>query len=160
MCIFTLKECIRYYMVHNTPMNVCFCGASKGFDCINHRKFIIDRKCPAHVITLLVYWYQEQRLCVKWNEMTSDTFPVGNSIKQGGILSPKLFNIYVDVISQQLNKIMVGCCMNGKVINRLYYADDLVLLSPSAHGMQKLLRDCEKYASEYGMKFDENKCCV
>ena len=50
--------------------------------------------------------------------------------------------------------------MNGKVINHLYYADDLVLLSPSAHGMQKLLNEREKYASEYGMKFNENKSVV
>ena len=105
-------------------------------------------------------WYQEQRLCVKWDGITSDTFPVCNGIKQGGILSPKLFNMYVDVLSQQLNKVMVGCCMNGKVINHLYYADDLVLLSPSAHGMQKLLNECEKYASQYGMKFNENKSVV
>ena len=109
---------------------------------------------------MLVYWYQEQRLCVKWDGMASDTFSVWHGIKQGGILSPKLFNIYVDVLSQQLNKVMVGCCMNGKVINHLYYADDLVLLSPSTHGMQKLLNECEKYASKYGMKFNENKSVV
>ena len=44
--------------------------------------------------------------------------------------------------------------------NHLFYADDLVLLSPSALGMQKLLSECEKYASEYGMKFNENKSVV
>ena len=94
--------------------------------------------------------------------MTSATFPVCNGIKQGiqGILSHKLFNTYVDILSQQLNKVMVGCCMNGKVINHLYYTDDLVLLSPSAHGMQKLLSQCEKSASEYGMKFNENNSVV
>ena len=163
MCIFTLKECIRYYAVHSTPMYVWFLDVSKAFDCINHWKLfkvLIDRKYPANVIKLLVYWYQEQCICVKWDGMTSDTFPVCNGIKQGGILSPKFFNIYVDVLSQQLNKVMVGCCMNGKVINHLYYRDDLVLLSPSAHGMQKLLIECEKYASEYGMKFNENKSVV
>ena len=92
--------------------------------------------------------------------MTSDTFPVCNGIKQGGILSPKSFDIYVDALSQQLNKVMVGCCMNGKVINHLYYADDLVLLSLSANGIQKLLSECKMYASEYGMKLDENKSVV
>ena len=163
MCIFTLKECIRYYTVHNTPMYVCFLDASKAFDCINHwklLKILVDRKCPAYVIKVLVYWYQEQRLCVKWDGMASDTFSVCNGIKQGGILSPKLFNIYVDVLSQQLNKVMVECCMNGKVFNHLYYADDLVLLSPSTHGMQKLLNECETYASKYEMKFNENKSVV
>ena len=160
MCIFTLKECIRYYTVHNTPMYVCFLNASKAFDCINHWKLfkiLVDRKCPAYVIKVLVYWCQEQRLCVKWDGMASDTFSVCNGIKQGGILSPELFNIYVDVLSQQLNKVMVGCCMNGKVINHLYYADDIVLLSPSTHGMQKLLNECETYASKYGIRFNENK---
>ena len=61
-----------------------------------------------------------------------------------------LFNIYVGVLSQQLNNVIVWCCMNGKVINHLYYADDLVLLSPSTHEMQMLLNECEKYASKYG----------
>ena len=91
--------------------------------------------------------------------MTPDTFPVCNGIKQGEIRS-QLFNIYVDVLSQQLNEVIVGYCMNGKVINHLYYADDLVLLSPSSHGMQKLLSKCETYASEYGMKVNENKSVV
>ena len=121
---------------------------------------LLDGKCPAYVIKFLVYLYQEQRLCVKWDGMTSDTFPVCNGLKQGGILSPKLYNIYVDVLSQHLNKVMVGCCMYGKVINHLYYADDHVLLSPSAHGMQKLISECQKYASEYGTKFNEYKSVV
>ena len=139
-----------------TPMYVCiFPDASKAFDCINYWKLFkirVDKKCPAYVIKVLVDWYLEQRLCVKWDGMTSDKFSVCNGINQGGILSPKLFNIYVNVLSQQLNKVMVGCCINGKVINHLYYKDDLESISPNTHGMQK----CEKYE----MKFNENKSVV
>ena len=57
MCIFTLKEYIRYSTVHNTPMYVYSLDASKACDCINHWevfKVLIDRKCPAYVIKLLV----------------------------------------------------------------------------------------------------------
>ena len=146
-----LSFCKRTLMFHSLLSSASFIDLSI---------FVYLNTCPAYVIKVLVYWYQEQRLCVKWDGMASDAFSVCNGIKQGGILSPKLFNIYVDVLSQQLNKVMVGCCMNGKVINHLYYADDLVLLSPSTHGMQKLLNECEKYASKYGMKFNENKSVV
>ena len=121
MCIFTFKECIRYYTVHNNLMYACFLDAIKAFNCISHWKLFkvyIDRKCSIYVIN--VYWYQEQRLCAKWDRMTFDTFPVSNGIKQGWILSPKSFNTHEDGLSQQLNKVMVGCCMHGKVINHLY----------------------------------------
>ena len=72
--------------------------ASKAFDCINHWKLfkiLVERKGPAYVIKVLVSWYQEQRMCVKWDGMASDTFSVRNGIKQGGILSPKLTYIYM-----------------------------------------------------------------
>ena len=160
MCIFLLKECIRYYCNHKTPVYVCFLDASKAFGCINHWKLfqiLIERKCPAYILKVLVFWYQEKMLCVKWNGALSECFSVSNSIKQGGILSPKLFNINVDVLSQKLNEKIVGCSFNGTIINHLYYADDLALIAPSSNGMQKLITECESYAEVYGLKFNELK---
>ena len=122
----TLKDSARYYMGPNTAMYVCFLDCSRAFDCIDHWKLfkiLVDRKCPTYVIKLLAITYK---------------FPVCNGVKQGGILSPKLFNIYVDVSNEQLNNVMMGCYLN--VINYMYYAYDLVLLSPSAHGMEKLYK--------------------
>ena len=79
-----------------------------------------------------------------------------NGVKQGGILSPKLFNIYVDVLSQKWNEIPVGSSFNGTIINHLY-ADGLALIAPSSNGMQKLITECESYAEVYGLKFNELK---
>ena len=88
-------------------MYVCFLDASNAFDCINHWKLfqiLIVRKCPAYILKVLVFWYQEQMLCVKGNGALSECFSVSNGIKQWGILSPKLFNIYVYVLCQKLNE--------------------------------------------------------
>ena len=109
--IFIVKQMSDYLwttdnqFAYKTPVYVCFLDASKAFDCINHWKLfqiLIERKCPAYI--LKVFWYQEQMLCVKWNGALSECFSGSNGIKQGGILSPKLFNIYVDVLSQKLNE--------------------------------------------------------
>ncbi len=63
-------------------------------------------------------------LC-KWGNYLSDTFSVSNGIKQEGILSTMLFNIYVGDLCTALNKCNVGCCFNAIDLNHLYYADDL-----------------------------------
>ena len=160
MCVFVLKEMIRFYRKHRTPVYVCFLDASKAFDCVNHWKLfnvMIERKCPAFIIRLLMFWYRNQKLCIKWDSVLSEKFSVTNGIKQGGILSPKLFNIYVNTLSVSLNEKYIGCCLNGKVVNHLYYADDLVLVSPTASGMNELLRVCEQFSEKFGLKFNEQK---
>ena len=60
-------------------------------------------------------------------------------MKQGGILSPLLFNIYMDDLSLQLHRQSIGCSVGGTVVNHMLCADDIVLFAPSAKGLQKLL---------------------
>ena len=61
------------------------------------------------------------------------------------------------MLSQGLTSKPVGCSFNGKIINHLYYAGDLVLIASSSNGMQKLVSECESFANEYGLKFNEMK---
>ena len=66
-------------------------------------------------------------------------FPVGNGVKQGGILSSPLFNIYMDDLRKKLNRLSIGCSIGNMVVNHMLYADDIVLCTRSANGLQKLL---------------------
>ena len=54
-------------------------------------------------------------------------------------MSPLLFNLYVNDLSVQLQKLPVGCCCGDMVVNHLMYADDIVLLAPSGKGMQTII---------------------
>ncbi len=99
----------------------------------------------------------KKKNCVKWSNYLSDTLSVSNGIKQGGILSPMLFNIYVDDLSTALNRCNVGCCFNAIVLNHLYYADDLCLLSPSVNELNKLLSISAKYTTGHDIVIDECK---
>ena len=94
-----------------------------------------------------------------WNNLISETFPISNGIKQGGIscLRDCLIYIYVDILSRKLNTHKIGCCINNVIINHLHYADDLVLISPSVMGLQSLLTECELFSEEYDLKFNEKK---
>ena len=89
------------------------------------------------IVRLLCYWYDRQDVCVRWGNSLSDPFHVNNVVRQGGILSPYLFNVYMDDLSQSLNCCKTGCLSCEIMINHLMYADELVLLSPSATGLRE-----------------------
>ena len=85
---------------------------------------------------------------------------VTNGVRQGGILSPYLYNVYVDELSEELNKCNVGCNLNGHLINHIMYADDLVLISPSSAGLSQLLHECEKFGTRHDLKYNAKKSAV
>ncbi len=68
----------------------------------------------------------------------SEPFQVSNGVCQGGILSPYLFNIYMDDLSKRLNECKTGCINGRLLLNHLMYADDLVIFSPYSGGLQML----------------------
>ena len=80
-----------------------------------------------------------------------------NGVRQGGILSPKLYAFYIDDLSTILNNLNVGCYIGFTCVNHLFYADDMCLLAPSALGLQILLRECEKYGFSHDILYNPTK---
>ena len=79
----------------------------------------------------LLFWYSKQTVCVKWGRCISDYFSISNGVRQGGILSPKLFSVYVDDLSDKLVESKVGCSIDNLCMNHVMYADDSCLMAPS-----------------------------
>ena len=95
--------------------------------------------------------------CTKYHPYALYGFNVSNGVRQGGILSPYLFCIDVDELSTMLNNIHVGCFVGTMLVNHIMYADDLVLLSPSAAGLSILLSICSTYGIEYDVMYNSTK---
>lgn len=160
MCVFALKETIDYYRQKSSPVYVCFLDASKAFDRINHWCLfskLIKRGVHRVFVRLLVFWYCSQEFCVRWGNTYSQFFSVVNGVRQGGIISPILFNIYMNDLSVTLNKSNVGCKINGQVINHLMYADDTCLIGSSPSSLQRLLDITSDFASSNLVTFNEKK---
>lgn len=112
---------------------------------------------------LICVWYSSQKFSVQWGRNVSDTFYVSNGVRQGGILSPFLFNVYIDDLSTGLNRLKVGCNFNGVSVNHIVYADDTVLLAPAPSALQKLINFCSQYAvaNDIFYNLKKTKCvCV
>ena len=86
--------------------------ATKAFDRIDFCKLfreMIKRKLPPLVIRLIMEMYEKQSMAVRWNNEYSDSFVVSNGVKQGGVLSPILFCIYIANLLMSLKKNDTGC---------------------------------------------------
>ena len=94
---------------------------------------------------------------IKWGSTFSGKFHVTNGVRQGGVLSPLLFNVYVYELSDCLNKSGIGGSMNGTVINHMLYADDICIISLSSAGLQQLLNICSGYSELHDLTFNAKK---
>ena len=99
MAIFALQQTVDFYPNQDTPVYMCFLDAKKAFDRVNHwmlAKKLLDRNVPLHIVNFFIFWYREQEFMVQWGNSLSMTFRCANGIRQGGQLSPFLYNVYTD----------------------------------------------------------------
>ena len=96
----------------------------------------------------------------KWGSSCSDHFAVKCGTKQGGILSPDFFGLYMHGLIERLKLSGFGCDIISIIIACIFFADDIVLLSPSRHGLQQMLNICVAYCKEFCLDFNVKKSKV
>ena len=94
---------------------------------------------------------------VKWGEQYSDWFIITAGVRQGGVLSPDFYSIYVDALLSKLMTLNKGCYLHGVFAAALFYADDMVILAPSLKGLSNLLAACSDYCLEWDICLNPKK---
>ena len=159
-CTFVLNEVVNYYNNHNSDVFVILLDATKAFDRVNYIKLfhLLLHKgiCPL-VARFLATLYTNQLVRIKWIDHLSDTFSVSNGVKQGGVLSPILFGVYIDELLGRLKSSSYGCHIGNMFFGALAYADDVTLLCPSRSSVIHMLNIANEYSKEYNVVFNHVK---
>ena len=155
MCSWVVLESINYFTNRNTPVYCCLLDLTKAFDKVDHFAMFkkLRSRLPAIFIRVIIYSYINQACQVKWNDTKSKYFKVTNGVRQGAVISPIFFNIYLDDIFMLMLKSGFGCRIGDHFYGMHGYADDCVLLSPDREGLQQMLNICKEY-------FDENRITI
>lgn len=159
-CTLIIDEVSKHFVSNHGEMYILLLDASQAFDRVNYVKLfrlLKDRgMCPL-LCRFLVFSYTQQKVRIKWSDSISDPFTVKNGVKQGGVLSPTLFNVYVDSMLDRLTARNIGCHIQGRFCGAVSYADDLTLLAPTLHALQLMLNEIEAVALDLDVKFNGSK---
>ena len=155
-----LKQTVNYFVNNGSRVFCAFLDASKAFDRIVHGGLftkLIDRGLPIAFIDVIISWYDGLACRVKWDDAFSEWFFVTAGVRQGGVLSPDFYCIYVDDLISHLKSLQKGCYYLDMFAAALFYADDMAILAPSLKGLKSLLDACNDYCLEWDICLNSKK---
>ena len=123
----------------------------------NSGKFL-EMQVPDNLTCLLRNLYADQEATVRIGHGTTDWFQIEKGVHQGCILSPCLFNLYVEYIMRNtgLDEAQAGIKIAGRNINNLRYADDITLMAESKE-RKNLLMKVKEESEKVGLKLNIQK---
>ena len=130
----------------------------KAFDSVWHEGLflkLLENKIDGHLYNLIKSLYSSSKCAVKESKIyRTEFFSYSKGVRQGCILSPLLFNIYINELATLFDNTAADPFIlpNGTKLSCLLYADDLILLSRSKFGLQKSLDDLHCWRKKWLME--------
>lgn len=135
----------------------------KAFDVVHHA-ILLDKLFQEniHDTSWLVIkdLYQDISSKVKWVDGISNSFPINQGVRQGGILSTSLYKVYIDELLRILKSKRLGLRIGSVYIGCPACADDVALLALTTDELQIMLNDALSYSKQKRYKIHPTKTSV
>ena len=161
--IFVMKTLTDNYNNQGKKVYACFVDFRKAFDTVWRTGLfykLLKKNMSTNFIKLIKNMYEKTSNSLKTKNGFGRPFCTHRGVQQGCILSPKLFNIFINDIPSIFDEECKPLSLRGETLSCLMYADDLVMLSESPEGLQKCLDKLKEYTIEWGLEINEKKTKV
>ena len=138
---YILKEVIHRYLKGKGNVFSAFIDLSKAFDKVDHfilGNILMDKDIPLDIVILIMHYLRNQSARILWDGEFGEYHAINEGVRQGGILSPFLFKLYIDSVIKEIGNLEMGCRLGFLRINILAYADDIVIIGDTLHTLQKI----------------------
>ena len=136
---------------------------SKAFERVDHAKLLTklqENHLPPLILNMIKFILFNTRICVNFNGPFSPEWNIVRGVRQGGVSSTFLFNIYINEIIECLSHLNLGCKIGINTVNIMAYADDIILLSPSVKSLQFLIDKISELFNDHLLTINVNKTVV
>ena len=177
--VFNLKECMSMSRQKEKPLYMCFIDLRKAYDSVNREllwKAMREYGISGKIVRIMNSLYENTRAQVRVNGVLSEHLSLKTGVKQGCVLSPLLFNIFIDWVVRRVMKnvgdtgIAIKYSQKRKelhvkerdrteqtVVNMLMYADDMVVMDSECENVRKFLIELDAQLSRVGMTMNVKK---
>ena len=159
--IYTLHTIISNRKSENKDTSVCFVDAKKAFDTVNRECLwfkLMSIGIKGKILNAIQYLYENLSCTVRINNQETDWFRVTQGVKQGCVISPTLFSIYVNDLAKELEDMQCELSIQETMhISVLFYADDIAIISETEGGMQQMLDKLNDWCNKWRIVINENK---
>jgi hypothetical protein len=139
-----------------------FIDFKKAYDLVNrdllwNKLRSLGMEQNSKILNALQGIYNNVKCCVKVNGITTDWFNVSTGLRQGCLLSPLLFNLYINDLVNVIKQSCTGIPIGGENVCILMYADDLVLLARNERDLQNMLDVLAHWCQQWNVKVNAEK---
>lgn len=160
--IFTLRTIIeKYTKSKKQSLYLCFVDFRKAFDTVWHSGLLYKLQklgINGLFLNIIQDMYSKSSVRIKTSKGLTDTFSSNKGVRQGDALSPMLFNIYVnDIPKMLLTQPTCAPSLGDTKVPCLLYADDMILMSKTAEGLQTQLDMLDNFCNEWFLEINPTK---
>lgn len=155
----------KYVKTQKKRVYSCFVDYKKAFDRVCREALmykITKLGVEGNFFNCLKYMYSHSKSHIKLAQKLSAAIDIELGTEQGHPMSPELFKIFVQDLTEQLNKVdnISAPALDNLKINHLLWADDLVLLATDPASLQRLLDVLNKYVKDWELEVNISKTNV
>lgn len=163
MTSFLFRECSNYVTENGSKLYSCFLDVRQAFDRVWHEALMVklfNSNIQVYLYKTIFNMYQNMQSRVISNGYASSWFPILQGVRQGGVISPHLYLIFINDLMNQLCNSQHGLTVYDLNCTCPSSADDMVLLSLSKSGLQELMNICYEYSTTHRYTYNAKKSAV
>ena len=162
--VYMLSSVIRNRKSKGQDTYCAFVDFQKAFDWVSRDmllyKLATTFNIHGRLFNTLSTIYNSSTAQIKLNGKITSSFNVSSGVKQGDIISPTLFSMYLNDLATGIKNLNCGIDIDGLNLSILLYADDIVLLAPNEDSLQEMLNFIKQWCNKWRMAINADKTQV